>query len=89
MEDKLINIESWVERLSEMYAHTPKEGSSMEPEKLMEHLILTIKKLEEFNTTGNCFSYIRALIRDILNEIKVFQEDKTICTKCINYERED
>lgn len=28
MEDKLINIESWVERLSEMYAHTPKEGSS-------------------------------------------------------------
>lgn len=74
MEDKLINIESWVERLSEMYAHTPKEGSSREPEKLMEHLILTIKKLEEFNTTGNCFNYIRALIRDILNEIKVFQE---------------
>ena len=25
MEDKLINIESWVERLSEMYAHTPKD----------------------------------------------------------------
>ena len=44
MEDKLINIESWVERLSEMYAHTPKEGSSREPEKLMEHLILTIKE---------------------------------------------
>lgn len=76
MDEYLVDIEKCISNIDMMYAHTPSQDSDKNPEKLMEHLMLAVFKLQDFNKIGGCFSYIRSLIRDILLDTGLFKNEE-------------
>lgn len=72
MDWNLVRIEKYISNIDLMYAHTVKEEGNKKTEKLINHLILTIQKLKDFDISGGCIDKIRLLVKDILLDIRCF-----------------
>lgn len=73
----LYNIDDVVDELDSMYAHISKDDDTPS-EKLKEHLDLVMRQVYLFNEHNGFFKRVRVLIKDVLNSIDLYENNKDV-----------